>query len=47
MNRLKAKIALLLLLIATISALPAQLLADGDPVPQGCGGMACPPPGAR
>ena len=33
MNTLKAKIMLLLLVLATLTALPAKLRADGYPMP--------------
>ena len=33
MNTLKAKIMLLLLVLATVTALPAKLHAGGDPFP--------------
>jgi hypothetical protein len=46
-NTLKAKIMLLLLVLATLTVMPIELRADGDPIPQGCGGMACPPPVAN
>jgi len=43
---LKAKLALLLFALAMLSALPAQLHADGNPMPT-CGGLACAPPGSN
>lgn len=42
MNTLKAKITLLLLVLATLTALPAALHADGNPNPT-CGNKICLP----
>jgi hypothetical protein len=44
-NTLKAKIMLLLLVLVTLTALPATLRADGDPYPNPCNGKICPPGG--
>jgi hypothetical protein len=41
---LKAKLAVLLFALATLSVLPAQLRADGNPIPS-CNGLVCMPPG--
>ncbi|MGA9640850.1 MAG: hypothetical protein WBQ72_05605 [Terriglobales bacterium] len=46
MKSLKAKLALLLLVLATVSAIPVQLMADGNPIPV-CGDKYCPPPPAQ
>jgi hypothetical protein len=40
---LKAKVALLLFGLAMLSAIPAQLHADGNPFPT-CNGKSCPSP---
>ncbi|MGO9689438.1 MAG: hypothetical protein ACLP2X_12970 [Syntrophobacteraceae bacterium] len=44
MNSLKAKLALLFLVIAIVTAIPAELRADGNPFPL-CNGQVCMPPG--
>lgn len=44
MNTLKAKIMLLLLVLTTLTVLPMELRADGNPFPI-CGGQACVPNG--
>lgn len=44
MNTLKAKIMLLLLVLATLTAVPIVAHADGNPLP-GCGTQACLPDG--
>lgn len=44
MNKLKAKIILLLLALGVLTAVPAQLHADGNPIPI-CGDHYCMPPG--
>jgi len=43
-NTLKAKITLVLLILATMTAIPVELRADGNPIPV-CGGQACVPNG--
>lgn len=46
MNSLKTKLALLLLVLATITAVPVDLRADGNPLPI-CNGKLCMPPPAE
>lgn len=44
MNKLKAKIVLLLLALAVLTAIPAELHAYENPIPI-CGSNYCLPPG--
>lgn len=44
MNTLKAKIMLLLFVLATLTALPIEMRADGNPGPV-CGNQYCLPNG--
>ena len=44
MNKLKAKIILLLVALGVLTVIPAQLHADGNPYPD-CGKAYCMPPG--
>jgi len=45
-NSLKSKLALLLLVLATFTAFPIELRADGNPFPV-CNGKLCVPPPAE